>query len=764
MTPSTFRQRRLALLIATLPTFCILPALAQQNTKTTSEVPATKNLGEILITAPADRPLPNNTATLSPSEIAARLAASSDTASLLREVPGVSLYGAGGVSSLPVIHGLADDRVRTRVDGMDLVASCPNHMNPALSYIDPSQVGTIKVYAGIAPVSAGGDSLGGAIVAETPTPAFSTQADTLLLKGELGLFWRSNGNARGGNLNATIASETLSLNYSGASAQSDNYTAARDFKSFTATGRAGHSLPRGEVGSTAYDTRNHTLGLAFRGGNHLLEARAGFQDMPYQLFPNQRMDLTDNTQHRLNLRYQGKFDWGQLEARLYREKVEHAMDFGADKRFWYGSLSGTGSPCSPIRFAGDPAGTCAAGMPMNTESKTSGGSLKADLALSPNDLLRVGGEVQRYRLNDWWPASGGGMGPGVFWNLRDGQRDRTALYAEWEKQYDAQWTSQMGARYERVKSNAGQAQGYNMMPTAMGKQLAESTGFNAQSHEKSDSNWDFAALARYTADATQDYEFGLARKVRSPNLYERYTWSSWPMAATMNNFVGDGNGYVGNLNLKPEVAHTLSATFDWHAADRRWELRATPYITRVSNYIDAVRTSTFTASKFNVLSYANQSARLSGLDLSGRMPLFSNDYGQFGLKGVMNIVRGKNRDTGQHLYNLMPLNTRLTLTHKLGGWESGLEFVAVQQKNNTSAVRNEIRTPGYSLVNLRTSTAWQKVRIDLGIENLFNRSYALPLGGAYLGQGTTMSMNGVPWGIAVPGMGRSVYLGATLQF
>ncbi len=756
MTTKSFRQRRLSLLISALPALCSLPALAQQNT------PA-KSLGEILITAPADRPMPGNTTALTTSEIASRRAASSDTANLLRDVPGVSLYGAGGVSSLPVIHGLADDRVRTKVDGMDLISSCPNHMNPALSYLDPSNVGTLKVYAGISPVSLGGDSIGGSIVAETPPPEFST-GNALLLKGELGAFWRSNGNARGGNLSATIASENLSLNYSGAMAKSGNYTAARDFKSFTATGRNGHILPRDEVGSTAYDTRNHTLGLAFKSGNHLIEARAGFQDMPYQLYPNQRMDLTDNTQHRLNLRYQGRYDFGQIDARIYRENVDHVMDFGDDKRFWYGSLSGTGSPCAPIRFSGNPAGTCAAGMPMNTASKTTGGSLKADIALSPSDLLRVGGEYQRYRLNDWWPASGGGMGPGIFWNIRDGQRDRSGLFAEWEKQYDTRWMSLIGARYERVKSNAGNVRGYNTMAGAMGGQLTESTAFNAKNHEKSEGNWDLAALARYTADTTLDFEFGLARKVRSPNLYERYTWSSWPMAATMNNFVGEGNGYVGSLNLKPEVANTLSASFDWHAADRAWEFKATPFYTRVSDYIDAVKTASFTANRFNVLSYANQSARLTGLDLSGRMPLASNDYGQFGLKGVASYVRGTNRDTGGNFYNIMPLNARITLTHKLANWDSGLEFVAVLQKNDLSAIRNEIRTPGYTLLNLRTSTTWQKVRIDLGIDNLLNHSYALPLGGAYIGQGTTMSMNGVPPGIAVPGMGRSAYLGANIKF
>jgi len=55
-------------------------------------------------------------------------------------VPGVALNGAGGASSLPALHGLAGDRVRVRLDGMDLIASCPNHMNPPLAYLEPSAV------------------------------------------------------------------------------------------------------------------------------------------------------------------------------------------------------------------------------------------------------------------------------------------------------------------------------------------------------------------------------------------------------------------------------------------------------------------------------------------------------------------------------------------------------------------------------------------------------------------------------------------------
>lgn len=743
---STLSRHRKTLLATLIPAFVHGVAIAEETQLESVIVIAPEISDSLFVYGSSD----------DGAEIQSLRATTSDTASLLRNVPGVSLYGAGGVSSLPAIHGLAGDRLRIKVDGMDLIASCPNHMNPALSYIDPTNVGAIKVYAGITPVSVGGDSIGGTIIADTSAPVFAAPGQGSLTKGEVGAFYRSNGNAVGANVSATHATESFSITYAGATAKADNYDAGKKFKTQTATGRVGHTLPLDEVGSTAYETRNHTLGLAMKSGNHLLEAKFGYQDMPEQLYPNQRMDMLDNEQKRVNLRYLGELDWGVLEARAYHEKVDHFMDFGDDKRFWYGGASGDGEPCSPI------GPTCAAGMPMYTEGKTTGASIKADIPLSQEDLLRVGGEIQRYRLNDWWPPSGGGMWPGTFWNIRDGERDRTALFGEWEKQLDPKWVTLLGVRYERVKTDAGDAVGYN--PAGGGNQGADANAFNARDHKKTDNNWDLTALARHTRDEGMDIEFGFARKVRSPNLYERYTWSTWPMAATMNNFVGDGNGYVGDIDLKPEKAYTVSATFDWHAPDRSWEVKATPYYTRVTDYIDAVRRTGWASDQFNVLQYANQSARLYGLDLSGHIPLAKMTVGEFGLQGLLNYTNGKNRDTGDDLYNIMPLNARLTLTHKYGGWDNGIELEMVGDKDKVSDVRNEIKTSGYSLVHLRASHSWKQVRIDFGIENLFDKGYDLPTGGAYVGQGRTMSINGIPWGIAVPGPGRSVYTNLTFSF
>ena len=705
------------------------------------------------------QPLPAlSDSALSGTNIVRLRTSTSDTAKLLDGQPGVSLYGAGGVSSLPVIHGMADDRVRVNVDGMDLISACANHMNPPLSYIDPSNVGSVKVFAGITPVSVGGDSIGGTISVSSPAPEFAQAGQGNLLKGQANAFYRSNGNAKGGNASATIANEMLSMTYSGSTVESENYKAAKDFKPAgpAATGPTGAGptaatipwLSENEVGSSSYKSENQALGFALRHENHLVELKLGIQDISKQGFPNQRMDMTVNDSQQVNLRYTGQYQWGVLEARAYNENTRHKMNFGDDKLMM-------------------PNPT---GMPMDTEGKNTGARVKADIALSERDILRVGSEYQRYRLSDWWSPSGtGGMSPDTYWNINNGQRDRLDVFAEWEARWNPQWVSQLGVRSDSVKMNTGTVQGYKNSPTAGSATYdADRNAFNALDRQRTDNNFDLTALARYTPDTSKTFDAGYAMKTRSPNLYERYTWSTKSnMVLNMNNWFGDGNGYVGNVNLKPEVAHTLSATGSWHdAAQEAWELKATPYYTRVEDYIDAIACATCAtrADGFANLSFANQTARLYGADVSGRVPLAkTGGYGSFSTTGVLSYVNGKNLTTGDNLYNIMPLNAKLAVEQHMGNWTNTIEAKLVDAKTRVQAVRKEIATGGYGLLNLYSSYEWKQARFDIGLENALNKFYASPLGGAYVGQGNTMS-TGVPHGILVPGMGRSVNTSLTLKF
>ncbi len=674
----------------------------------------------------------------------------SDTTSLLENQPGLSFYGAGGVSSLPVIHGLADDRIRIKVDGMDLISSCANHMNPPLSYIDPANVDEIKVFAGITPVSVGGDSIAGTIVVNSKTPEFAQPGKGLLIDGKVNTFYRSNNDARGVNLTTSVANESVYVRYTGSSVEANNYKAGGSFKGagLAATGRGW--LDADEVGSSAYKAINHALAFGVHHENHLLEFKLGLQNIPYQGFPNQRMDMTDNQSQQYNLSYRGQYDWGKLTARAYHERTRHSMQFGEDKQFMYMD---------------------APGMPMETHGRTTGFTVQGDVNLSARDILRVGAEYQRYRLDDWWPKSGSGMmmGPGTFYNINNGQRDRYDAFAEWEAQWNKQWLSQIGMRSSTVKMDADNVQGYS------GMYAAAANTFNAADHSDTDHNIDATASARFTPDANQTFEAGYAMKTRSPNVYERFAWSnSNSMVMNMNNWFGDGNGYVGNLNLRPEKAHTLSATGDWHDANNQdWQVKVTPFFTYVDDYIDAVpcakvgKTCADRGDGFVNLSLDNQSARLYGVDISGRKLLAEGGgYGSFSATGMLNYVRGKNMKTDDDLYNIMPLNLKLGLEHQLGGWKNMLQAKIVDAKDQVQAVRKELQTSGYTVFNFYSSYEWKQARLDLGVENMFDKHYYNPLGGAYIGQGMTMpSTASAPlYGTQVPGMGRSINIGLTLKY
>ncbi len=645
--------------------------------------------------------------------------AGKDVASLLSTAaPGVSVYQNGGIAGLPAIDGLADDRVRTELNGMLITAACPNHMNPALSYVDPGNAGTVEINSGVAPVSKGGDSIGGTISVESRLPDFASAPRELLTAATLSSFYRSNGTGIGGSAAAEAATQNFSIKYTGAWSQAGDYREG-----------GGDAV----VKSTGYAAGNQTLTLSARNGSDLFQIQAGLQNIPYQAFVNQPMDMVFNEEWFFNTHYLGHFEWGTLDLRAYFQRTLHQMNFLADKG---GEVDG--------------------GMPMNTDGKDYGYSIKAGIPTSPRDMIRIGNEFHGQELNDWWPPTAM-MGPNTYWNIDNGTRDVLGTFAEWERKWTPQWSTLLGVRNDIVWMNTGDVQAYGMMTDPDDVMAASS--FNSVGHARTDVNFDFTALTRYEVDASDSFEAGYAQKTRSPNLYERYAWG--PDVAAMIGWFGDGNGYVGNLDLKPEVAHTVNATWEWHEGPgKEWDFKVTPFYSYIEDYIDVNRLGAlFPGSAFSLLQFANHDAQLGGVNASGQAPLWaSNDYGQFAMNGILGWVEGERLD-GVALYHMMPLNAQLALTNKLGNWSSAIELQLVGDKEQVETLRNEPMTPGYALVNLRTSYTWENWRFDFSIENLFDKLYYLPLGG--IDYATSMNDNAP---IPVAGMGRSFNAAVTVKF
>ncbi len=702
---------------------------------------------------------------LSQEEIQSALGSTSDSADLLRSLPGVHVNSAGGLSGLPAIRGLADDRLRIQTDGMDLISSCPNHMNPPLSYLSPSALADVTVFATITPVSQGGDSIGGTISAIRKRPELAVPGESTSVSGDVGGYWRNNNQAQGIQANLSIASAQWGLLYSGNTSKAENYHASRPFKATRSTGRPNHTLNLDEVGSTAYKTQNHNLALRFQLATHDFDIQINHQSMPYQLYPNQRMDLLNNDQRSINLAWRHQTDWGNVITRIYQENIDHFMNFGEDKQRWYGTLAPMGTPCSPIRFMGDSEGTCADGMPMYSESVLKAATSDIEWMRNDRDTLRFGAGLQRYTLDDYWTASGGAMGPDTFENIDDGHRDRVFVYVEREQNFTSSIAANYGVRAENISFSTGGVQGYSTMPNAPGMQYMQAQQFNAGPLEDNQFNLDITAALNLIVNNELNTELGISRKVRSPNLYEKYTWSSWMMAASMNNTVGDGNGYVGNANLSAETAYSLSASLIWKPQGNVAQITLSPYFTYVEDYIDTVAANTqWQPGQFNVLSYENQTARLYGIDISAGYRYETHSLGNIDITSSVSFSHTENTETGSSLYQTLPFYGNLTVRHTSGPWETELNWEFAAAKTDISEIRNEVKTAGYGILGLQTGYVSTQFRIDIGVKNLLDKFYFDPTAGTYTGQGMTMALNGIPFGIAVPGMGRNAFVSSTVYF
>ncbi|MCH4023636.1 MAG: TonB-dependent receptor plug domain-containing protein [Acetobacter sp.] len=650
-----------------------------------------------------------------------------DAADLLKNTLGYSTYSAGGVSALPVMNGMADDRLATTIDGMRIPSACPNHMNPAMSYIDPDMISEVVAIPGITPVSVGGDSIGGTIEVKRRDPQFAAPGKILVTGRATGTY-RSNGGASGASGSVTVANDMFSLRWSGSYAHASNY-------------HTGGSNSR-QVRSTSYLSFNQAITAGFRKDNHQFTVTVGQQDIPYEGFANQYMDMTNNRSTFVNGKYTGDFDWGMLEVRGSWQRVDHVMNMMNDK--------GGHTPTT--------------GMPMNTDARNVSYSIKATIPLGRKHTLKVGNSFDYNGLNDWWPPLQGSMmmGPNTFHNINNGHRNVLGQFIEWDAQWTPTFSTQLGFRNDIVMMNTGTVSPYSWTGMMNMSDAMSAQAFNAAQRGRTDINFDVTATGKWQPLETFSIEGGYARKTRSPNIYERYAWGTGNMTTSMVNWFGDGNGYTGNLNLRPEIANTVSFTLDAHDANHRsWSVKIQPFYTYTHNYINVYRTGSL-SNNLSKLTFANHNAQSYGINANASKRLWDTpSWGRGELIANINWVRGQDKVTHSGLYHQMPANGRISLHETWENWSGYAEVTLVKSKNTVDWIRNEPRTPGYALFGIGGSYRWRMLTLNASIDNLLDQKYYLPLGGLSIGDykaGITDMLG------ALHGMGRSFNMSLSATF
>jgi iron complex outermembrane receptor protein len=652
-------------------------------------------------------------------------AATTASAEFLAETPGVTLRENGALGSIPILHGLADERTRIIVDGMNVSSTCPNHMNPPSSYMSPAQAGRMTVMPGITPVSLGGDSLGGTIAVDSTEPSFADSDKRVHSTMSSSGFYRSNGDYYGGSFTEWIAGRHLGFGYNGSWARNDNYADG-----------SGHKITSSYAQST-----DHNATMAVRGANNLVVLRGSLHHVPYEGFPSAQMDLVRDYSESLNLHYRRSLEHGAVDAHVYWQGTWHSMNAGKDKLTFPKPMW----------------------MPMNIHGRDYGYSWKLDLPIAARHNLTAGNEVHRLVLDDRWQAVPGkapGMGPDTFLNINNGRRMRMGWFTELTSQWNAKWTTLFGIRTDTVWMNTDAVHGYS------GMYAGDAGAFNAANRKFRNNGVDATAWMRYEPNPAVSFKFGYARKNRAPNLYERYAWSTSKMISGMIGWFGDGNYYVGNLALRPETADTIGGTVSSHDSGRaRWDVKVSPYVTTMHDFIDVDPVQTYKAAKATQaqLRFANHDARIAGVDLSGAGTLWQS--GVFGY-GRINLLagwqHGERTDTSTPLYQMAPVHARIAFEEQKNGFSGAFGVDVFDKKARLDPNRLEQRTPGYALLDWRAGYQRGHLIVSAGADNLLNRYYALPLGGVnmddFMASGRSTELR------PLTGRGRSGYLTLSAQF
>lgn len=599
-----------------------------------------------------------------------------DAAELLHQVPGAAVNRNGSLTGIAQYRGLFGDRVAVQVDGIQVESGCTNAMDTPLSHAPGSQLESLSVARGIAPVSSGAETLGGGMVLRTRS----------------GDFGREDGYETHARIAASGASVNQAQSYSALA-----WLANREQKFHVDLSRETADDTRyadGKVTPTAYDRSRVAVGYALRGERDTLEVSLARNATDASGTPALPMDILFSNADLGSLDFRHVFDRYTVHGALTSSRTEHAMT----------NYTLRAPPGGNTRRANTQAG--GDGFRFDGSTGLVGGQLLLGLdgQLATHDAVIVDPNNAQVRID----------------NFNDVQRDRLGAFAEWSGHLDRDWSLLAGLRATQVSMDAGRVS--HFMYGANPGVTALQDRFNQADRSREDLHLDWMAQLDRRLGAQTLVVAGVARKTRSPSYQERYLWI--PLESTAG--LADGNLYMGDLALDAEVAHQLELGLDW--SDGRAWLMPRAFYQRIDDYIQGVPASDPTviavasgSGDATPLQYANVDAALYGIDSSYGIALGP----QWKLDGVISYVRGDRRDIDDALYRIAPLYGTLAIEHRHARWTLGARSQFAAAQTHVSQTNGEQRTGGYAVHELFAGLQWTPaLRVQAGIANLLDRRYA----------------------------------------
>ncbi len=597
---------------------------------------------------------------------------------LFKQSPSVSLVRRSGIANDVIVRGQKKDNINVTIDGVKVYGACPNRMDPPVSHVLTNNVDYIEINEGPYNVEDFG-VLSADVKIHTIQPKDEFEGDINLGFGSWGY--------KKAALSASGAiTENVKFLISASAETSEQYEDGDGNNFVDQIQReidAGKAIPTVQYQDQYKDmdayTKKTVMAKLFWNITDNQELRLSYTGNRSDdiLYPSSKMDALYDDSDLFNVEYIAK-DLGkyskELNIQLYQSEVEHPMS-------------------TKYRLMG-----AVDYMTHTLTTKMQGAKIKNSFDVD-NHTITAGIDYSLRNWNGWYTKNEILLPMDYSYSIDDVDTENIAFFLKDTITMD-KLVLDLGLRYDDTTITPANNRMKMVQPE---NEYNELNGY---------------IFATYNMDKDTKLFVGAGKSSRVPDAKELY-WIGAPKQVTLPD---------GSMKMVAPAIGTpdLDATINYEADigfEKKFEnatVKAKAFYSQLDNFI------AYNASKAEN-KYENVDATIYGFELSGTYIATAELYFDYG----MSYQRGEKDtpltgQTGTDMPEIPPFKFNAAANYD---WDETLNFraelIASDTWSNYDYENGEQEIDAYGILNLKGAKRWGNIELTVGVDNVFDTTYAV---------------------------------------
>ncbi|MFN8258358.1 MAG: hypothetical protein U0W24_21895 [Bacteroidales bacterium] len=593
---------------------------------------------------------------------------------------GMSLIKRGAYALEPQLNGFSGGQLNVTIDGMKMFGACTDKMDPITSYIEPTNLKSIKISQGTNSCETG-CNIGGSV--DMTLQEYNSAANRTFYSS-LGFGYASISQGKNILFSAGYNNKNWQFGLNGVYRKNENYKTGENnnvpFSQFQKINL--HSFVKYNPSAI----NNFRVDVLFDEANNV-----GYPALPMDVGYARAVLLA------LDYRHSGN---SQIKAKIYFNTIHHVMDDSKRDSLYFVENNETGNTDSVYMR-----------MDMPGKSATLGSYFRINIPV--NDIINLIIKADNYTNNSLAEMTMYMQYPGLppeppmyMQTWPEMLRNVSGLFVQNTSYLSQKLILMINGRIDYnvdiLQSEYGQQQ-FSIFNYSLAKTettLLKSVNFMVH----------YDLTKYFTIKASTGYA------ERMPTIGERlgfYLYNAY-----------DGYDYIGNPYIKPENSKFAGIAFS--LSTPRLKLNLDQSFSFVNNYIIGVNDSTIPPLNF----YANGIRVYSNISsaslYSANLQVLWNPIDYISAFVISKITFGK-FSSNEPMPLIPPFNNIISLKFEKKNLSMQAECETALQQNRINYNYGETITPAFAVFNLKGSYGfkWSKSEINfsIGITNLFNKTY-----------------------------------------